>query len=309
MREVDCLIVGAGPAGLSAALVLGRCRRSVLVCDAGAPRNAASGGLHGFLTRDGVLPYELRRIAREQLRPYGTVEMRDVQVTDAARIPVGGFEATLADGTRVRSRKIVLATGVLDELPDIEGIRRLYGRSVFHCPYCDGWEMRDTPLAVYGRGRRGVGLALKLTLWTHDIVLLTDGPAGLTAKDSARLGDLAVPVREERIVRVEGTNDGLLERIVFVSGPPLARRGLFFNTGQYQRSSIPGKLGCEVTSKGSIRTGKHESTNVPGVYVIGDASRDVQLSVVAASEGAKAAFAINEALLKEHLDSARRGPP
>src|SRR6266498_1985967 len=133
----DVIIVGAGPAGLSAALILGRCRRRVLVCDIGHPRNAASHALHGFLTRDGIEPAELLRIAREQLHPYDSVELRAVEVTDATRVE-HRFEVSLNDGGHLSCRKLLLATGVVDQVPAIAGIEMLYGRSVFHCPYCDG---------------------------------------------------------------------------------------------------------------------------------------------------------------------------
>jgi thioredoxin reductase len=295
----DLIVVGAGPAGLSAALILGRCRRRVLVCDAGRPRNAASRALHGFLTRDGTDPAELRRLGREQLRPYPGVELRDAGVADARRVG-GRFEVTLAGGDRLRCRKLLLATGVVDEVPAVEGIEPLYGRSVFHCPYCDGWEVRDRPLAAYGRGRVGRGLALELTAWSRDIVLCTDGPPELSPRAADRLARNGIAVRQERIARLEGA-DGLLERIVFADGPPLARRALFFNTGQRQGSGLPAKLGCTFTPRGAVQTGAYEATNVPGLYVAGDASRRVQLAVVAASEGAKAAFAINTALLREDL--------
>lgn len=295
----DVIIVGGGPAGLSAALLLGRCRRRVLVCDSGQYRNAASRATHGFLTRDGSDPAESRRIACEQLRRYETVELRPVEVTDAVRVN-DRFEVALPDGTRLTSRKLLLATGVVDQVPAIPGLEPLYGRSVFHCPYCDGWEVRDQPLAVYGRGVRGRGLALELTAWSDDLVLCTDGPADLRVGDRERLARNGIVIREERIARLEGT-DGLLERIVFTSGEALARAALFFNTGQRQRSDLPAKLGCQFTPSGDVWTGAYEASNVPGLYVAGDASRLVQLAIVAAAEGAEAAFAINTALLKKDL--------
>jgi len=150
----DVIIVDAGPAGLSAALVLGRCRRSVLVCDTGQHRNAASQALHGFLTRDGVAPAELLRLGREQLGQYESVEVRTVAVIDAIRRATH-FEVTLGDRTQAAARKLLLATGMVDDLPAIPGIEACYGKSVFHCPYCDGWEVRDQPLAIYGRGEHG----------------------------------------------------------------------------------------------------------------------------------------------------------
>lgn len=294
----DVIIVGAGPAGLSAALILGRCRRRVLVCDAGNPRNAASHAVHGFLTRDGMSPAEFLRAGREQLRCYANVELRETEVTHAG-CAGDHFAVVLRDGTRCTSRKLLLATGVVDEVPRVAGIDKFYGRSVFHCPYCDGWEVREQPLAVYGRGEKGRGLALMLTLWSGDVVLCTDGPADLSGEDRALLSRHNVAVREEPIARLEGTADGLLERVVFARGEPLPRRALFFNTGQYQRSPLLTELACEFTEKGGARTGEFEETNVPGLYVAGDASREVQLVIVAAAEGARAAFAINTALLHE----------
>ncbi len=295
----DVIVVGAGPAGLNAALLLGRCRRRVLICDTGRPRNAAAQALHGFLTDDGIAPAELLRRGREQLRRYETVELRDIAVTNVTRAD-DRFEVTLGDRTRFSSRRMLLATGVVDLLPPIPGIEAFYGRSVHHCPYCDGWEVRDQPLAIYGRGASGRGLALELTAWSKDLVLCTDGPSGLTEEDLARLTRNGIAVREERIARLEG-NEGMLERIEFVDGAALPRRALFFSTGERQHSDLPAKLGCDFTHHGAVRTTEYEATNVPGLYVAGDASRRVQLAIVAAAEGAQAAFAINTALLKEDL--------
>ncbi len=296
----DVIIVGAGPAGLNAALILGRCRRTVLVCDNGRPRNAASRALHGYLTRDGIDPREFRAIGREELSAYQTVELRDVAATDAQCEPSGQFHVTLADGAVVRARKLLVATGVCDNLPEIPGIQEMYGRSVFHCPYCDGWEIRDQPIAVYGKGPRGVGLALELTVWSRDLVLCSDGPAEIEDDDRGRLARNGIALREERVVALDG-RDGLLERVRFSAGEPLLRRAMFFTAGQFQRSELAIRLGCEFNDKGTVRTGKYESTHLPGLYVAGDASRAVQWVIVAAAEGAEAAFAINTDLIKEDL--------
>ncbi len=300
----DVIIVGGGPAGLSAALILGRCRRRVLLCDAGRPRSAPSRHLNGFLTRDGTPPEELRRRGREQLGTYDSVEVRDAEATDVSRRTGGGFEVTLdGDGGRARSeasRKLLLATGVVDSLPDVEGLRELYGRSVFHCPYCDGWEHRDQPLAVYGRGANGQRLALELTAWSRDLVLCTDGPALLPPDNLDRLAHNGIGLREERIARLEG-RDGVLERVRFETGGALPRRAFFFASAERQASDLAQRLGCMLTPRGDVETGRYETTGVPGLYVAGDASRRVQLAVVAAAEGAMAAFAINTELLKEDL--------
>jgi thioredoxin reductase len=295
----DAVIVGAGPAGLSAALILGRCRRRVLVCDGGHPRNAVSHALHGFLTRDGIEPAELRRVGREQLRRYPTVEVRDIEVVDA-KCEHNGFAVTLSNETALSCRKLLLATGVSDELPRMEGFHTFYGRSVFHCPYCDGWEVRDQPLAICGSGEHGTGLALELTAWSADLVLCTDGAPRLARHEVDRLACHGIGLREEPIARLEG-RDGILERIVFTTGDVLERRAMFFSTGVRQGSDLAARLGCAFTAKGAVETGEYEITNVPGLYVAGDATRLVQLAIVAAAEGAEAAFAMNTAMLKEDL--------
>lgn len=295
----DVIIVGAGPAGLSAALVLGRARRRVLVCDAGRQRNRMSHGLHCYLTRDCIDPGEFLRIGREQLRPYQTVELRQNEVIDASRL-TDDFEITLNSGDRLTSRKLLLATGIVDELPRIEGLSQFYGTSVFHCPYCDGWEMRDQPLAIYGRGENSLGLALELTFWSRDLVLCTDGPAQLSDDELQRLVRHDISLNEKKIARLEGAA-GILQRVVFANEESIAVRGIFFSTSQEQASELPRKLGCKFTEQNCVRTYDYEKTDVPGLYVAGDATRFVQFAIVAASEGALAAVAINKELMKEDL--------
>lgn len=296
----DVIIVGGGFAGLSAALTLGRCRRRVLVCDAGNLRNASSHAVHGFLSRDGTSsPAEVLRLGREELRAYD-VEVRDRLVTDAC-FDDKGFEVTLEDGTRLTGRKLLLATGIIDRVPNVEGFEALYGRSVHHCPYCDGWEVRDQPLAVYGRGKHGFKFALTMRNWSHDLILCTDGPSRLHAPELEKLARSGIALHETPIVRFEGS-EGMLERIVFTNGDTIARRALFFTLGWTQRSDLAKKLGCKLTRKDGVQANKLCETRVPGLYVAGDATRDVQLVIVAAAEGAQAAFAINTALQAETFD-------
>jgi thioredoxin reductase len=289
----DVLIVGGGPAGLSAALTLGRCRRRVALCDDNRPRNAASRASHGFFTRDGVAPDELRRIGREQLAPYD-VALFNVRVVDARR-ERDHFVATTAGGNTLSARMLLLATGLVDELPAIDGLEALYGTSVFHCPFCDGWEVRDRPLAVHGRGARAVELALALKCWSDDVALCSDGFDDFTPDDRERLDRHRVILRLEPIERLEA-DGGELARIRFASGDPLARRALFFCAGTRQRSDLVARLGCELDAAGCVVTGEREATSVPGLYVAGDASRDAHFIAVAAAEGMKAATAVHQAL-------------
>ena len=291
----EVIIVGGGMAGLSAALILGRCRRRVLLCDSGKPRNWASRSLNGFLSRDGIDPWEMRRIGRDQLKSYPDVVFMEGEVCDA-RCREGGFDVALKSGERFSSRILLLATGIVDRLPQVEGMEELYGRGVHHCPYCDGWECRDQPLAVYGRGEEGADFALELLTWSDDLVLCTNGEE-LPASAAARLSRHGIGVREERLRRLE-SKDGRFEKLVFEAGEPLARKGLFFLPLQSPHAPLAQQLGCAVTESGVVETGTLQQTGVPGLYLAGDAARSVKLAIVAAAEGAQAAFAINTALQK-----------
>jgi len=287
--------------------MLGRCRRSVLVCSTGEPRNARSAGLHGYLTRDGIKPTEFLGLARAEVQGYPSVEFLQAEVVDARRTSTG-FAITCAGGLQFTTRKLLLATGVVDEIPDIDGLMELYGKSVHHCPYCDGWEWRDQPLAVYGRGEAGSALALALTVWSDDVVLCTGGTSGLSENEEEGLANAGIEVREEPVERLEG-QDGLLERVVFSEGEALKRKALFFCSGQHQRSPLAEKLGARFNEKGAVHTGTCEATNVPGLYVAGDASKQAQFVIVAAAEGSEAGMAINKALLKDDLAQKRNSTP
>src|SRR5207253_5262978 len=169
------------------------------------------------------------RLGREDLVRYG-VEFRQLKV-EHAQAAERGFTAALADGTEVHGRKLLLATGVVDEIPSVPGLAEYYGRGVFHCPYCDGCEVRDLPLVAFGHGKSALGLALSLKTWSKDITICTHGPANLTATDRQRLRDSGLVLRAERIGQLEGSERGL-ERIIFETGQALTCRALFFNTGQ-----------------------------------------------------------------------------
>ena len=291
----DVIIIGGGPAGLNAALVLARCRRRLLLCDAGQPRNARSSALHGFLSRDCVSPLELLRLGREELKPYG-VTPRTATVTELARRD-DFFEATLDDGEKVHARMALLATGVRDHVPDIPGLDECYGVTVHHCPYCDGWEHRDQTIAVIGHRTAGASLSLSLKTWTSHVVLCTNGARAMRRQDREQLTDAQIDVRTSPIARVD--HDGPNVRaIVFADGTSTPCDAIFFTSGQSQQCALAARLGCEMTSHGVVKTDHLGQTNIPGLFVAGDASRDVQFVIVAAAEGAKAAVAINKALQK-----------
>jgi thioredoxin reductase len=292
----DAVVIGGGPAGLSAALVLGRCVRRVVVCDSGQYRNQRSTALHCFMSREGIAPSSLLEKTRRQLERYDTVSMLATKVTSVDGRG-GQFAVVTDDSHELQARTVLVATGVVDELPKIEGIDELFGRSVHVCPYCDGWEHRNAPVAVYGHGEKAVRFALTLRQWTNDLVLCTSG-SPLSEDHSGLLHKAGIGVREEAIARLEG-NDGGLRAVSFAGGETLARKALFFTTGQHPRSPLLEKLGCRFDEDGGVACDADGRTSVSGVFVAGDVSRDVQLAIIAAAEGARAALAINKTLLSE----------
>lgn len=300
----DVIIVGAGPAGMSAALVLGRCRRRVLLCDGGQPRNTVSRAVHGYLSSNEVSPLEFRRIGLAQLAPYD-VTIRGAEVTDARRCDEG-FEVSVAGHGTERGALLLLATGTVDRLPQVEGFADLYGRSAFTCPYCDGWEVRDRPLVAYALGPGSAEFALGLKTWSADVLLCTDGEEAPAGEEAACLERHGIPVRSDRIARLEGDN-GRLGRVVFERGDAVERAALFFHLGMDQRSNLAVRLGGRVTPQRGIVTGWCEETDVPGLFVAGDASVEVELAIVAAAEGAKAAYAINRRLRERALGCTQNG--
>lgn len=289
----DCLIVGGGPAGLSAALILGRCLRTVAILDSGSPRNCYARTLHAFLTRDVIAPAEFYRIAQEDLRKYETVEYVKTEVVKATKLP-DFFMLTDIRGKIWRSRTLLIATGVMDAVPDLPGFMNFYGKSVHNCPYCDAWEVRGKKLAAYGKGNRGFEQALPLLKWSRDLILFTDG-TDLTDEQKKILTENNIAFYTEKITQLHG-KDGQLESIELENGEQVTRDAMFFNTESFIRSKLLEELNCPFTNEEGVETGKYERTEVPGLFVAGNILREVQLVIVAAAEGAEAAFGINKLL-------------
>jgi thioredoxin reductase len=293
----EVAIVGGGPAGLAAALVLGRMRRRVLLLDADDPAHAVSDGVHGLFGHDGTPPLELRRIAREQLRRYPSVTVQ-MTAAEEAHSTARGF-SVLAGGTRSEAGVLLLATGMGCELPPIEGITEVWARGAYHCPYCHGWEVRDRPLAVYGTSASG--LALLLTSLSDDIVLLTDGEE-LDPEDAERLSSAGVAIRDDQVARLEA-EDGRLARIVFANGAIDVRPALFL-VPSFSRSPLPAQLGCELDESGAIIIDEDGRTSVAGVFAAGDGTTDRKAAVLAAAAGSRAAYAIHAGLARGVLPAA-----
>lgn len=305
--EYDVLVVGGGPAGTSAALWLGRCRRRTLLVDAGVPRNRSAHAVHGFLTRDPIPPREFARLARADLRKYETVRrIRGVVVEMEGRI--GRFEARLADGSRVRARCVVLATGVRDEMPPWPGSKRFYGTSLHHCPHCDGWEWRDQRLVALGA--QASGMARMLLTWSDRVTWFTDGHRD--ARIIAAVRRSGISVETQAIRRLVGVGKRL-SGIGLADGSVVPADAAFVASACGASSELPGAIGCTpLPGKPYLfRTTASGRTGIPGVYVAGDASRNAQLVMVAAGEGALCAIAADRFLRRSDLgriDRAIDGP-
>jgi thioredoxin reductase len=297
MELYDCLIIGGGPAGLNAAVVLGRCRRKVLVFDTEQHRNKTSHGMHIYLTRDNILPEDFLRLCHKELEKYN-VQLLRKKIVHAVKNEEGIFVARDEAGRLYHSKKLLVATGLFDTVPDIDGCREMYGKSVFHCPYCDGWEVRDKKLGVYARNKEGWELALALKGWSDHVHLYTDGRNKVKPYQKEQLDANDIVVIRLPIARLAG-KEGQLEKIIFKNGEEDLCDALFFVNGYTQQCNLAEAFGCEMNKKGVVITNRFQQTNIPGLFVAGDASKDMQFVVVAAAEGAKAAVIINKELQKE----------
>lgn len=291
----DVVIVGGGPAGLSAALMLGRARKNVLVCEAGPPRNAAAEHIHGFVTRDGTPPSEFRRIGREQLRPYSSVEVRDGRV-EAIERQDGLFAVRMASGS-VLTRRVLLCTGLVDELPPIPGYRDLWGKSLFQCPYCHGWEVRDRAFGYLASEAQRLEWALLLKGWTKDLIVFTNAAFAVPAEVREKLERGGVSIEERRIIGLRSDGEGLAA-VQFEGGSEVPRDVLFVHPRQRQTALVT-SLGLALDEQGFVRIDAQHQTSVAGIHAAGDLTTFLQGAIMAASAGAIAAAMMNHALTVE----------
>ena len=297
MEIQDCIIVGGGPAGMNAAVVLGRCRRKVLVFDTGSHRNKYSHGMHNYLTRDDILPPDFLEICHQEIKKYG-VKRIQTKVTSAIKNSEGFFDVKTEKGDIYRSKKLLIATGLWDNVPDIPGFQELYGKSVFHCPYCDGWEVKDKEIGVYARNKNGFELALALKGWSEHVTYYADTKNKLKPHEVETLSLNNIPIISYPIARLEAKGEQL-QAIVFKDGNSRRCDALFFVNGYRQQCDLVETFGCNMTKKGVVLTNRYQQTNIDGLYVAGDAAKDMHFVVVAAAEGAKAGVIINKELQKE----------
>jgi len=302
-QSYDVIIIGGSCAGLSAALVLGRSLRQVLIIDAGRPCNRQTPASHGFLTRDGETPAQLLATARQQLNHYPTVQLRAGTVSRAEQTP-DGFRVTTEpmddnEGESFVSRKL-LATGLFDIMPDLPGFAECWGRSVLHCPYCHGYEVHGQPLGVLANGDVGYEMATHIQHWAGQLTLFTNGPSILTATQQAILGQLNIPIIETPILAIEH-QAGMLTGLLFDDGSQMHPAAVFSRVPFRQHTDLATQLGCTVAENGLIDVSEFGETTVPGVFAAGDATTLFRQVAFAVSNGSKAGVWINRELLTAEL--------
>jgi thioredoxin reductase len=300
MSEHDVIVIGGGAAGLSAALVLSRARRDVLVVDAGEPRNAPAAHVQGFLSRDGMAPSELLRIGRAEVERYGGRILRGKAV-DVRLNGSGRLEVVLDDGSRASARRLLVATGLADDLPTVPGVYERFGRDVLHCPYCHGYEVRDRRLGVIGGGSGSLHQVQLVRQWATDVVFFAAGTA-LTAESREQLVARAIGVEEQPVTRLV-VEDDVLIGVELDDGRVVRRDAVFVAPRFVPHTGLLTQLGCVLDEHGWVVTDGGR-TSVPGVWVAGNVSNPRAQVVTAAGEGSATAIALHADLVEEDVGGA-----
>ncbi|GEK34578.1 NAD(P)/FAD-dependent oxidoreductase [Kurthia sibirica] len=296
----DCIIIGGGPAGLNAALVLGRSRRNVLIFDSNEPRNAVTNESHGYLTRDGITPSEFREIGYKEILKYPTVEHKSEKVTVVEKI--GNHFLIVTENNTVKTRKVLISTGLKEILPDLKGLKDKYGKSLFYCPYCDGWELRDRPLIVISENPGVHHLAKLLYNWSKDLIVCTNGQQNIFSEEQEQqLSSKNIRVITKEIAALHGDN-GQLEEVEFSDGNRINRTGGFIIPKWFNQLKFSENLGYDVNEHGAILTDNFGTSTVPGLFAAGEAATGTPtLLIISAASGSIAAARINLELTEEEF--------
>ena len=297
---LDVIIIGGSYAGLSAALSLGRSMRSVLVIDNGNPCNRQTPHSHNFITNDGKDPIAIREEAKKEVLNYPTVNFLADTVIDVTPID-SGFDVITKDSANYKSKKVLFATGVIDTIPKIDGFRNCWGKSILHCPYCHGYEVKNKKLGVLGNGDMGYELAKTICHWGKGLTLFTNGTSTLSPEEVQLLNHNDITIVENEITAIIH-EDGYIKNIEFEDTEPEPVEALFTQLPFIQQSDIPGKLGFECTENGFIKVSKTMETSIPGIYAAGDCLTLFRSVANAVAAGNKAGAMINKKLIDEAFD-------
>lgn len=295
---LDCAIIGGGPAGLSAALVVGRGRKQVIVFDDELPRNRVTQESHGFITNDGMTPFEIRRAGEADLQKYPNIKIKRSRIVDIQK-KEERFTLLTHEGDRFEAKKIILATGLQDILPEIEGIHDVYGKTLFSCPFCDGWELKDKALALIAENQRALHMAKLLSNWTKDLIVFSNGHV-LAEEDKALLTAHSIQVIDVPIVSIDHDN-GQLRSLQLANGETVKREGGFVASEFKQSAPFAEKLGCQMTKNAGIETDILGRTTVSGIFACGDNLGGPAQLVLAAAAGSQAGMGVIHELVQEEF--------
>ncbi|OPC55109.1 NAD(P)/FAD-dependent oxidoreductase [Elizabethkingia miricola] len=293
----DVIIIGGSYAGLSSAMSLGRSLRNVLIIDGGKPCNRQTPHSHNFLTHDGKTPQEISQIAKEQVKQYPTVQFFEGEAVEGKKTDTG-FIITTNNGEEFSSRKLILAAGIKDIMPDIKGFSESWGISVIHCPYCHGYEYRNEKTGIIANGDRAVHMASLINNLTKDLTILTSGSADFDAEQRAKLERHNIPVIEKRITEI-GHQNGHVDNIVFEDGAKMNFKAVYAAIPFIQNCDIAEQLGCELTEQGYIQVDSMQKTNIPGVFACGDSTSMMRSVALAVGSGNLAGAMLNMELVSE----------
>lgn len=296
-QQFDVIIIGGSYAGLAAGMALGRALRRVLIIDAGEPCNRQTPYSHNFLTQDGLPPLEIAHSAREQLKLYQTVQLTDDFVSEAVRTEAG-FRLYTRAGRPYEAKKLVFASGIRDLLPSIPGFDACWGISVLHCPYCNGYEVRNQKTGILASGDAAFEIASLISNWTLDLTIYSNGPAFLQPAQRSRLLDHNIGIVETRLARLVH-REGRLDQLSFDDGTTVPLNVLYARVPFEQHSKLPQVLGCEITSEGFLKVDAQQRTNIRGIYAAGDNVTRMRTVANAVAMGTAAGMMVNKELIEE----------
>lgn len=296
-NQYEAIIVGGSYSGLAAGMALGRALRKVLIIDSGSPCNKQTPYSHNFLTNDGRTPKEITRLAKQEVLKYSTVEFLNARVS-AGNKTENGFDLQIETGETFSARKVIFATGIKDNMPDIPGFSECWGISILHCPYCHGYEMHGQNTGILANGDTAIELSALISNWTDNITLYTNGPATLSEGQVIKLSTHKISITEKEVARIEHQS-GHIEHIVFKDGTKAPLNVLYARLSFVQHSPVPESMGCEISAEGYLLTDAGQRTSVPGVFACGDNTARLRTVANAVSMGTTTGMMVNKALIEE----------
>ncbi|MBF2708077.1 NAD(P)/FAD-dependent oxidoreductase [Flavobacterium soyangense] len=298
-KKFDVIIVGGSYSGLAAGMALGRALKEVLIIDSGKPCNAQTPHSHNFLTQDGKTPAAIATLAKQQVEDYDTVTFFNGLATNGKKTD-NGFEIQVTSGETFEANKLIFATGIKDEMPDIEGFSDCWGISMLHCPYCHGYEVRDEKTGIFGNGEHGNELAKLISNWTNDLTLYTNGKSTLTNVQSEKLEKHQINIVENEIERLEHSN-GYLQNIIFKDGSKAEVKAMYSRNSFAQHCSIPEALGCELNEEGYIKVNPFQETTVEGIFACGDSTTRIRTVANSVAMGTTAGMTASKKMILEQF--------